>query len=127
MWRKSLSLVGAIAGCVLSFPFFNRVDVIFFRVSIVVLPLVFGSVGFVVGVMLDARRIYWKGVFGILGTPIGVAVGFELARRMAPPTRIAGSEAIAGIVFGAPPGAILGCVSGVLLGALFDKWSNQSR
>jgi len=125
MWKKSLSVVGAIAGCVLSYPFFNRIDVIFFRVLIIGLPLVLGCVGFVVGIMLDARKVYWKGVFGILGMPIGVVVGYELARRMAAPSRIAGSEAITGIVFGAPSGAIIGCVSGLLLGALFDKWSKK--
>lgn len=126
MWTKSLSVVGAIAGFVLSHPFFFS-NFIPFRVLIIGLPLVLGCVGFVVGIMLDARKVYWKGVFGILGMPIGVVVGYELARRMAPPSRIAGSEAIAGIVFGAPSGAILGCVSGLLLGALCDKWSNQSR
>ena len=125
MWKKSLSVVGAIAGCVFSFPFINRVDVIFFRVSIVVLPLVLGSVGFVVGIMLDTRKIYWKGVFGILGMPVGVVVGYELARRMAAPSGVAGSDAIEGIVFGAPPGAILGCVSGLMLGALLDKWPKK--
>ncbi len=124
MWKKRLIAVGAITGCVLSYPFFFS-NFIPFRVLIIGLPLVLGCVGFVVGIMLDARRIYWKGVFGILGMPVGVVVGYELARRMAAPTHVAGSEAIAGIVFGAPSGAMIGCVSGLLLGALFDKWSKK--
>jgi hypothetical protein len=125
MWKKCLSVVGVITGIAVSYPFWNRFELIFFRVLIVGLPLVLGSVGFVVGMILDARKVYWKGVFGILGMPVGVVIGYELARRMAAPSGVAGSDAITGIVFGAPSGAILGCVLGLVVGALFDKWSKE--
>lgn len=125
MGKIYISVLGAITGCALSYPFLNRFELIFFKVLIFGLPLVLGSVGFVVGMMLDARKVYWKGVFGILGMPVGVVIGYELARRMAAPSRVAGSEAITGIVFGAPSGAILGCVLGLVVGALLDKWSKK--
>jgi hypothetical protein len=127
MWKLYLGIIGVITGCVLSFPFLNRLKMIFFGLLIVGLPLVLGSVGFVVGMMLDARKVYWKGVLGILGLPAGAAVGYELARRMAAPSSFAGSDAIKGIVLGAPSGAILGCALGFVLGALFDKWSKSEK
>lgn len=125
MSRMYLSIAGAITGCAVSARFLNRFDLVFFQVLVVGLPLVLGSVGYIVGMMLDARKVHWKGVFGIFGMPIGLIVGYELARRMAPPSGVAGSEAITGIVFGAPSGAILGFALGLAVGAGFDKWLNK--
>ena len=122
MFKFILGLAGVLVGCALVRSFSHSPDPLFnFIWFDTPAALMGGSIGLLLGLMLDARRISWKSLAGILGMPGGAVIGFEAVRRLVAPHDSFSGGGLAGMAIGIPVGAMLGCVLGFVLGGLFDK------
>ena len=121
MWTKTFAAAGAAAGCLIALVLTFQVEGPALWIGMPSAVLVGAGSGVLWGRMLDARRLVWESIGGILGVPTGAVAG-GVAVYLTDP----GSEFIGlGILFfGVPAGALLGLALGVGCGTLiaWRRW-----
>ncbi|MCH8148421.1 MAG: hypothetical protein IH987_10570 [Planctomycetes bacterium] len=121
-WKTILGIAGGIAGYVTLRVMAGPVHVQFVPAWYFLLHgLIGASFGLCLGMMADARRVYWKPILGIVGLVVGALVGFAVVVALAGQDSFPGEVIFKGIVIGTPVGALLGCILGILLGTRFGS------
>jgi len=118
MWKIILAIAGAVVACVTVGAMVQFCPLLVYLLA----GLVGGSFGLLLGMMADARRIYWKPVLGILGLMLGAPAGGVLVWMIAAPFDSFSGGGLAGLFLGTPIGAIVGALLGVVLGARVSKY-----